>query len=114
MVDERKFYRVINGKELWDLRLPNHFEHGYETDRDFRRAVRALVDRWKNREGECIEKRHDHLRLRFHDTAGGVPDEAWLPVYLLIPIPIPEYVKCHENTEEEELKKELYDAFGFD
>ena len=107
MDDDRRFYRVVT--DTWRLPLPDHLEQGYEDMEDFLRAVRRLVDRWRGREGECIGERNGHLRLRFHDTPGGVPDEAWLPPYILRPIDPPE-----EEDSASSIEMELDRAFGFD
>lgn len=114
MNDERKFYRVINGLELWYATLPNHLEQGYEDPADFRRAVRRIVDRWHDRIGESVETRHGLHLLRFHDTPGGMPDEAWVPAYLLNPADMPAYVGSSSTASiEEEIEAELDEAFGF-
>lgn len=110
MTDERQFFRVTS--DLWHTKLPPHLEQGFETERDFWHALRQLVGRWGGRVGECIDSRHGHLLLRFHDTPGGRPDEAWLPDYLLTAAPMPEYLRHPEEPDETE--RELDAAFGFD
>lgn len=112
------FYRVSGDKKR--VPLYDYFRHGYESLREFSEAIDTLISRWRNREGECIEKRLFHgsntnaiddsltiLRLRFHDTPGCRPDEAWLPRYLTDPIPIPEYAKWQTLTPYEQTMKEL-------
>jgi len=94
------------------MRLPDHLEQGYETEYEFRSAIERLVDWWHDREGECIDERSGHLRLRFHDTPGGMPDEAWMPSYILHPIDTPEYMASTDSSDE--IRKELHLAFGFD
>lgn len=114
------FFRVSG--DMNRVPLNDFFEHGYETMREFREAAEELISRWHDREGECIEKRLFHgpnsdtiddrltlLRLRFHDTPGCRPDEAWIPRYLADPIPVPEYAKWHTVTEYERNKKILTD-----
>lgn len=112
------FFRVCGDEDR--VPLGDYFKHGYETLREFREASDALVARWRNREGECIEKRLFHgsnadtiddsltiLRLRFHDTPGCRPDEAWIPCYLADPIPVPEYAKWQTLTPYEQTMEEL-------
>lgn len=112
------FYRVSN--DMSRVPLVDYLDHGYETREDFRDAIIKLVSRWENREGECVEERifhgkegeaidqrHRQLHLRFHDTPGGSPDDAWLPLYVLDPIPIPDYARWHDLTPEEELLEEI-------
>jgi len=119
------FYRVMKNMDRVPLR--DYMDHGYETRQDFCDAVRELISRWGGREGECfeerawhgkegeaIDQRHRALHLRFHDTPGGLPDEAWLPLYLLEPIPTPPGLIPHEPTEEELLQQEIDEALGFD
>lgn len=117
------FYRVSGDMS----RVPegDYADHGYETRSDFREAVRALMRYWRGREGEAVEERwfhgkegeaidhrHRQLRIRFHDTPGGLPDEAWLPLYLLDPIPIPDYARWHDPTPEELQDMEIKKALG--
>ena len=97
--------------DIYHLRLPDPLEHGYECERDFRRALRALSERWKGRAGECVGERHGFLLLRFHDTPGGRPDEAWLPRYLLKGTDPPEW---YYDEEPDELEAEIDRAYGFD
>lgn len=112
------FYRVSDDMSRVPIR--DCFYHGYTTSKDFKEAIQALVNRWKGREGECIEKRCFHgkygepfderncqLLLRFHDTPGGSPDEAWLPLYILEAIPVPDYARWHTSTHEEQLLDEI-------
>lgn len=119
------FYRVMKNMDRVPLR--DYMDHGYESKRDFYDAVSQLMHRWRGREGECfeerawhgkegeaIDQRHRALHLRFHDTPGGLPDEAWLPLYLLEPIPTPPWLIPHEPTEEELLQQEIDEAMGFD
>lgn len=95
--------------------LAEHLLHGYETRRSFREALSELVDRWHGRIGECIDERHGFLLLRFHDTPGGSPDEAWLPSYLLRPVAEPDHQDAGtSDAESDALTKELDSIFGFD
>lgn len=105
----KKFY-IVSGN-VNDAPLRDHLFHGYEEEKEFRRAVRSIVDRWGNRVGECIGQRHGFLLLRFHDTPGGKPDEAWLPPYMLKPADEPDYL--HESDSSDGTKGELTKAFGF-
>ena len=107
MKEEKRFCIVVS--DLWHTPLPNHLEQGYETERDFRRALRLLVERWHGRTGEAVGERHGFTLLRFHDTPGSVPDEAWLPDYLLRQTDDPGY---EDDTSES--MSELNSAFGFD
>ena len=47
------------------------------------------------------------LRLRFHDTPGCRPDEAWIPLYLADPVPTPPYAQPRKLTRNEQLLEEL-------
>lgn len=108
MEEERKFYRVRNTIDGAPLR--DHLLHGYETRRDFSDALRHLVEMWSGRVGECVAERHGFMRLRFHDTPGGRPDEEWLPPYLLDPAEMPDYLKPDDTPE---IEKELDEIFAF-
>lgn len=91
-----------------DAPLRDYLWHGYESRRDFYDSLRRLYDRWRGRIGERVGERHGFLLLRFHDTPGGVPDEDWLPRYLLEPCQPP------EPDAPEHQDAELDAAFGFD
>lgn len=108
MSDERQFYRVINDR--WDLVLPDNLSQGYEERRDYRAAIRRLLEVWHGRLGEVIGERNGFLLLRFHDTPGGMPDEAWIPRYLLTQEEAPE----EGSDSSDGTKGELTKAFGFD
>jgi hypothetical protein len=103
---ERDRYRVRG--DLKNAPLRDHMLHGYDSRTDFYRALRRLVERWKDRVGECIGERHGFMLLRFDDTPGGLPDEEWLPAYLLQPESGP--AEACEELEDEELDA----SFGFD
>jgi len=109
-MEEGKFYRVSN--DPYDAPLRDYLEHGFESRREYLDAVCRLVRLWHGRIGECIEERNGFRRLCFHDTPGGKPDEAWLPVYLLTETEAPEYMCEHIPTDE--IEEEINDAFGFD
>lgn len=96
--------------DLYHLRMPDHLSFGYESAQDFRLAIRELVGRWGNRVGERIDERNGFYRLRFVDTPGGRPDEAWLPAFLL------ERVEDGEEdvAEDDGIEAEIDSAFGFD
>lgn len=93
--------------------LRDHLMHGYETRREFEEALRGLVRRWEGRIGESIAERNEFHRLRFHDTPGGLPDEAWLPRYLLLPAAMPDYLVERENHVRDELEEELDRIFAY-
>lgn len=103
-----KYYKVIS--TLWNRRLPDAREHGFTEDRDFRHTLWQMVDRWKGREGECVQERNGFMRIRFHDTPGGKPDEAWMPSFLLEETDAPP----GDPEPSDGLGDELDDAFGFD
>lgn len=118
LVTQGPFYGVSGDVNRAPLR--DYCKHGYESQREFRAAVCELIRRWKSREGECIEKRMFHgidgvsidnsltlLRLRFHDTPGCRPDEAWIPLYLADPVPTPPYAQPRKLTRNEQLLEEL-------
>ena len=104
------FFRVDN--DLSRAPLDRYTEHGYEERRDFREALRHLIDWWGDRIGERIGERNGFLQLRFADMPGKVKQDVWLPLYLLRPCPMPDYLKPPPppDTIEEELDR----AFGFD
>jgi hypothetical protein len=112
MEDSRQFYQVIH--DHYNLRTSDHLEHGYEEESEYRKALRLLVGRWRDRIGEAIDERHEFLLLRFHDTPGGVPDEAWLPRLVLKSVPVPDYMCEEESSSSDSINEELDKAFGFD
>ena len=105
------YYTVV--KDIDGAPLRDHLMHGYETEYDFRHALWAIVDLWKGRVGECIDERHGFLLLRFHDTPGSKPDEAWIPEYLLRPADAPECEPFDEGSSDG-FGPELDMALGFD
>ncbi len=112
MSEDRQFFRVAHSH--YGLRTSDHLEHGYEEQGDYRRALRMLVERWHDRIGEAVDARHEFRLLRFHDTPGGVPDEAWLPLLMLEPVPPPGYMARQEHDSSDDVSDELDEAFGFD
>ena len=114
------FYRVSRDMERVPVR--EYLDHGYEDRQDFRNAVRHIIERWGGRTGEEVDrKQHDRefyagdesrcqLRLRFRDAPGRTVEEAWLPMYLLDPVPMPDYLLPPVIDEEQQ---ELEEAFGF-
>ena len=111
LVEKHSGYFLVD-KDLGRAPLNRHSEHGYEERSDFREALRRLVGLWGGRTGERIGDRNGFLHLRFHDTPGGRPDEAWLPLYLLRPCPMPEYM--NPTSPPHPFIEELDSAFGFD
>ena len=93
------------------LPIDDHLSHGYELREDFQDALRRLIRLWGGRVGERVGDRNKFLLLRFHDTPGGIPDKAWLPLYMLKPVDIPDYMI---EEERDEMEEELDRAFGFD
>lgn len=96
-----------------DLRrapLDRYTDHGYETRQDYREALAHIVEWWGGRVGLRVGDRHGFLRLKFRDIPGA-GEEAWLPLYLLTPCPMPEYLK---EEERDPIEEELDRAFGFD
>ena len=109
-MSESLFYRV--GHSPYDAPLDDYLTHGYENWRDFYNAVRRLTDRWHDRIGECIGERNGFLLLCFHDTPGGIPDEGWLPGYLLTAVEAPRAIRKSDSSDETE--GEINRAFGFE
>lgn len=124
IVVQGPFYRVAT--DLRRAPLRDYLLYGFESDREFRDALLGLLDLWGGRtgeavserswtgcEGEVIDHRHRDLRLRFHDTPGGCPDEAWLPLYLLDPVDVPDCFRYHVPTSDELVNREMDEALGF-
>lgn len=108
-MEESQFYQVTS--DLNAIPIDEHLMHGYEDKWMFYRSVRTLLLRFKGRIGECIDRRHDFLLLRFHDTPGGMPDEEWLPCYLLSQTSMPDYMKVDDKQSDEDT--DINSAFGF-
>ncbi len=121
LVEDQDCYEVVKkasgyflvASNLDDAPLDDYLLHGYE-DRDlFRDALRKLLARYGGRTGQHIGERNGFLMLHFYDIPGGQPEEAWLPLYLLHPTDMPEYMAAmHEPVDE--ITREVEEAFGFD
>ncbi len=119
LIDDQDRYEMVEkhsgfflvAKGIDGAPLGDYLQHGYENRSDFRDALRKLVDWWGGRVGEHVGSRYDHLRLKFHDTPGGRADEAWLPLYLLSPCPVPDYL---QEEERDPIEDELDRVFSFD
>lgn len=83
---------------------------GFSSRQELSDAIELLIERWGDRVGECIARKHEFLRLRFRDTPDGWPEEKWLPRYLLESAEPPESRYTKPSDEEAELDR----AFGFD
>ena len=92
--------------------LADHTAHGYEDRSDFRDTLRAIVSRWGGRIGEKRQERNGFLQLHFADMPGKVTEDVWLPLYLLTPCPIPDYLIPPPTPDP--IEKELDQVFGFD
>lgn len=108
---ERLFYKVE--KDLHRAPLSDYISNGFEERWLFEEALRRLLERWSNRIGEQIDERHGFVRLCFHDTPGGCPDEAWLPLYMIYPVEIPDYLKDIDDDDHDEIEEELDRIFCF-
>ena len=119
LVDDQDCYRLVEkssgyfqiAKTIDGLPLDNYLYHGYETRGDFTAALRRLLERWGGRIGRYAGGRNGFLLLRFPDTPGGVPDEAWMPIYMLTPCAVPPFAATTKPDPDEE---ELDRAFRFD
>jgi hypothetical protein len=103
------YFRVADS--LDGLPLADYLHHGYENREDFRDALRRLLDYWGGRIGERRDEHNKFLLLSFPDTPGGVPDQAWLPLYMLTPCEPSPYAG---KPQREAAKQDLDRAFGFD
>ena len=99
--------KTIDGAPLAD-----HASHGYEDRNDFRDALRAIVGRWGGRIGERRQERNGFLQLHFADMPGKVTEDVWLPLYLLRPCPMPDYLTPPPPPDP--IEQELDRIFGFD
>ena len=117
-------YRVAT--DLSRAPLRDYLLYGFESERDFRGALLELLDQWGGRtgeavserswmgcEGEAIDQRHRALRLRFHDTPGCCPDEAWLPLYMLERADVPDGCRYHNPTSDGLVNGEIDEVLGF-
>lgn len=112
------YYRVTT--DLSHAPLADYHQHGFESSKEMRESVLALAERWRGRKGECIEERlyRDRwgnpdektrmLHLKFHDAPGGFPEDAWLPVYICTPIPIPVKQRPRNMSAKHRLQEELH------
>ena len=92
--------------------LADHTTHGYEDRNDFRDALRAIVNRWGGRIGEKLQERNGFLQLHFADMPGKVTEDIWLPLYLLTPCPMPDYLI--PPSPPDPIEQELDRIFGFE
>lgn len=92
--------------------LADHTAYGYEDRSDFRDALRAIVNRWGGRIGERRQERNGFLQLHFADMPGKVTEDVWLPLYLLTPCPMPDYLIPPPPPDP--IEQELDRVFGFD
>ena len=119
LIEDQECYRLVEkssgyfhvATSIDGLPVDDYLSHGYETRETFVNALRRLLDRWAGRVGENTGERNGFLLLRFPDTPGGIPDEAWLPLYMLTPCEAPAIVK---EQEKDPFEEELDRAFGFD
>ena len=105
------FFRVAASMD--GLPVDDYLQSGYEYREDFIAGLKKLLDYWAGRTGERIDDRNKFLLLRFHDTPGGLPDEAWLPLYMLTPCDAPDCV-TRPAEDRPSKERELDEAFGFD
>lgn len=78
-MDHKIYYRVLSA---W-RKTSDHLARGYEFERDYKKALRQMCERFGGRVGEKLDARSDFLLLRFNDTPDERPEEAWLPKFLL-------------------------------
>ena len=95
MSEEGGYFVVLSG--LGRAPLADFLMHGYVSRYAFVDALRRITARWKKRIGLCVGERNGFLLLRFCDTPGGVPDEEWIPRYLLRPAEPWEYAPFLED-----------------
>ena len=104
-----KFYTVVESVRQDIVR--DYLSHGYSERSYFSAALRKLLDRWRKRTGECIGERNEFLLLRFHDTPGGLPDEEWIPTYILQESARPDYMDADKK---DDFEREVDEAYGVD
>lgn len=100
------YYLVLSDARY---RTSDYLEHGYETEHDYQRALRVLLEHFADRKGEALDERHGFLLLRFRDTIDGQHEDAWLPRFLLRPTADPPSRRKPSAVEDI-----LDAAFGFD
>ena len=110
MVEE--VYRVESDPRTWVT--SDHLWQGYEKEWDYYAALKKQYDMWRGRVGVCIGKKAGMVRLRFYDTPGGKPDEAWLSAFMLKPVPATERSLADAPEERGQTDRVLDEAFGFD
>lgn len=76
----KKYYRVRTDT---NYKTSDHLQHGYEEERDYRRALRRLQIRFGGRTGQSIDTRGNLTLVRFCDTPDNFADEVWFPSFLL-------------------------------
>jgi len=104
------YFRVDN--DLSRAPIDRYTEHGYETRKEFCEALTHLVDWYGDRIGERRADRNGFLQLRFADMPGNFKEDKWIPLYLLHPCPMPDYLKPPPPPDP--IEEELDRAFGFD
>lgn len=104
------YFRVDN--DLSRAPIDRYTEHGYETRKEFCEALTHLVDWYGDRIGERRADRNGFLQLRFADMPGNFKEDKWIPLYLLRPCPMPDYLKPPPPPDP--IEEELDRAFGFD
>jgi len=109
MHEQHSGYFLVDGN-LDRAPMDRYVEHGYETRADFRTALLRLIDWWGGRTGLYVGHSHGFLRLKFKDIPGG-GEEAWIPLYLVTPVPMPDYLK---ERERDPIEEALDRAFGFE
>ena len=82
------------------------------TRKEFCEALTHLVDWYGDRIGERRADRNGFLQLRFADMPGNFKEDKWIPLYLLRPCPMPDYLKPPPPPDP--IEEELDRAFGFD
>jgi hypothetical protein len=107
MVEKHSGFFLV-AKNLDHAPLNDYVAHGYEEKEYFRDALRRIIDRYGGRVGEYCGDRYDHLQLKFRDWQRS--EHAWLPLFLLTPCPMPDYLK--EEEEKDPFEEELNRIFG--
>lgn len=106
---EKKYYKVTTDT---NYKTSDHLQHGYETEHDYKLALRQLLKRFAGRVGELVDERHDFYRLMFRDTPDGQSVEQWLPAFLLLRAEPPH--KEQTDTRSFICEEGVDDIFGFD
>ena len=111
IVEKASGYFLV-AKNLDGAPLDDHVQHGYEERQMFVEGLRKLTSRWGGRVGLNVGERNGFLLLRFYDIPGGGSEEKWLPLYLLTPTDMPDYMRHDDDADD--IEAELDAAFGFD